>query len=119
MPLWSVYINNLPFLESKPKILLRSDSDAVKNGDVGDCRDSLIWVVIEFWPIGCPKLILLFDTNSELKGMLPFATKDAKRPNVGVLQGDGEVWRLSRGSDPLVIILSNEKSKCYEPFSRR
>ena len=109
MQLWSVYINNLPFLESKPKILLRSDSEAGKNGDVGDCRDSLIGFVIEFWPIGCPKLIFLFDTNSELKGMLPFATKDAKRPNVGVLQGDGEVWRLSRGSDPLVIILSNEK----------
>ena len=39
--------------------------------------------------------------------MLPFVIKGAKRVKFGVLHGDGEVWRLSLGSDPLVIILLN------------
>ena len=45
----------------------------------------------------------------EFKWMLVLVTDGTKRDNVGVLQGDGDVWRLSLGSDPLVIILLNEQ----------
>ena len=41
--------------------------------------------------------------------MLALTADGAKRDNVGVLQGEGDVWRLSLGSDPLVIILLNEQ----------
>ena len=45
----------------------------------------------------------------EFKWLLVFVIDGTKRDNVGVLQGDGDVWRLSLGSDPLVIILLNEQ----------
>ena len=45
------------------------------------------------------------------KWMLLFAIDGMKRDNVGVLHGDGDVWRLSLGSDPFVIILLNEQNQ--------
>ena len=47
----------------------------------------------------------------EFKWLLVFVIDGTKRDNVGVLQGDGDVWRLSLGSDPLVIILLNEQNQ--------
>ena len=43
--------------------------------------------------------------------MLLFPIDGMKRDNVGVLHGDGDVWRLSLGSDPFVIILLNEQNQ--------
>ena len=87
-------------MESNPKILFRSDSVAGKNGDEGDSDDGCVFDVL-----ASELPILMFGAIPVFKWMLPFVVGVTKRVKIGVLHGDGEVWRLSLGSDPLVIIL--------------
>ena len=85
-------------------MLLRSDSVAGKNGDEGDLDEGR---VVDGLASEFPSPILLFGNIPVFNWVLPFIIEDAKRVKFGVLHGDGEVWRLSLGSDPLVIILFN------------
>ena len=88
-----------------------SDSDAGKNGDDGggwDSEDGLELDELET-ELDNPSLGFVIELVVGFKWMLALPTDGAKRDNVGVLQGEGDVWRLSLGSDPLVIILLNEQ----------
>ena len=89
-------------MESNPKMLLRSDAVAGRNGDEGDSDEERVvgGLAIEF-----PTPTLLFGNIPEFNWTLPFVIEDAKRDKFGVLHGEGEVWRLSLGSDPFVMIL--------------
>ena len=75
---------SLPFFESNPKILFRSDSEAGKNGEEGGCPGSVVVVLF-------PNPNLLNVDIVAPNWIFPFPNDDAKRGNIGVLDGDGDV----------------------------
>ena len=112
--IWSIlekwlFLFILLFLVSNPNKLLMSDSEAGKNGEDGGGWDSEEGFELDETELDSPNLGFVIEPGAGFKWMLALLpTEGVKRDNVGVLQGEGDVWRLSLGSDPLVIILLNE-----------